>query len=86
MPAMAGKWPQEAGHSHGNDHVPLNEGEQLRAGGPDEAGKRQPELPPGQENGVHSASSTQEDAAGASNRIPTVSVHLPTDMSTPSKR
>jgi len=49
---MTVEWPQETGHSHGNDHVPLNEGEKLRVGGPHKAGKRQPELPPDQENGV----------------------------------
>jgi hypothetical protein len=60
MPAMAGKWPQETGHSQGNDHVPLNEVEKLRVGGPDKAGKRQPELPSEQKNGKGSKQGNAE--------------------------
>ena len=47
-PVFLGK---DSCHSHGNDHVPLNEGEKLRAGGPDKAGKRQPELRSALKNG-----------------------------------
>jgi len=39
---MAGEWPQETGQ--GSDCVCLREREDPRLGGPDKAGKRQPEL------------------------------------------
>jgi hypothetical protein len=48
---MAGKRPQETGHSHGNDRVPPEREGNLRVGGPDKARKRQPELPSEQKNG-----------------------------------
>jgi hypothetical protein len=47
---MAGKWPQETGQCHRIDDISLEKGEMLQLGGRDKAGKRQLELPPGQEN------------------------------------
>jgi len=41
---MAGEWPQEIGQDYGNEHLTLEKGEGFRLGGPDKAGKRQPEL------------------------------------------
>jgi hypothetical protein len=49
---MAGKWPQEMGQYHRIDDISLEKGEMLQLGGRDKAGKRQPELMPGQENGL----------------------------------
>jgi hypothetical protein len=43
---MAGEWPQEMGQDYENEHLTLEKGVGFRLGGPDEAGKRQPELPP----------------------------------------
>jgi hypothetical protein len=48
---MTEEWPQETGHGHGNDHIAPEKEEGIQLGGPDKAGKRQPRLTPGRENG-----------------------------------
>ena len=48
---MAGQWPQETGQGHGYDRTALEKGEKVQLKEPDKAGKRQPRLTPGRENG-----------------------------------